>query len=155
MLSFNEGRAMRNVSSLICGQRRHPRILIRAFSVRLQNHWILQNVSMACKGPGDSLCMRRMFWICAFLCTIMLLIGALFQLLTQNMNIFLISAQKICCGYSLEAPLRGAFNDYIQRIFLCKKIRKIFILTLSTAVLPIAISFYIMINKKEFGYFAH
>ena len=31
--------------------------------------------------------------------------------------IFLISAQKIGCGYSLEPPRRGGSNDYTQSMF--------------------------------------
>ena len=31
-------------------------------------------------------------------------------------NIFLIPPQKICCGYSLEAPWRGASNEYPQHM---------------------------------------
>ena len=33
-------------------------------------------------------------------------------------NIFLTSPQKIYCGYSLEAPRRGASNEYPQHMFL-------------------------------------
>ena len=32
-------------------------------------------------------------------------------------NIFLISAQNIDCGYSLEPPCRGGSNEYPQPIF--------------------------------------
>ena len=38
--------------------------------------------------------------------------------------IFLISAQNIDCGYSLEPPRRGGFNEYPQSIFWAE-IRKI------------------------------
>ena len=31
--------------------------------------------------------------------------------------IFLISAQNIDCGYSLEPPLRGGSNEYLQSMF--------------------------------------
>ena len=37
----------------------HPRSLVRAFTVRQQNHWILQNVWMESEGPGGTLRMRR------------------------------------------------------------------------------------------------
>ena len=47
-------------------QTAHPHSLIRAFTVRFQNHWILQNVWMESKDPDDTLCMHRMIWICAF-----------------------------------------------------------------------------------------
>ena len=33
-------------------------------------------------------------------------------------NIFLISAQNIDCGYSLEPPRRGGYNEYAQSMFL-------------------------------------
>ena len=32
-------------------------------------------------------------------------------------NIFLISAQNIDCGYSLEPPIRGGSNEYPQSMF--------------------------------------
>ena len=31
--------------------------------------------------------------------------------------IFLISAQNIDCGYTLEPPHRGGFNEYLQSMF--------------------------------------
>ena len=34
--------------------------------------------------------------------------------------IFLISAQKIDCGYSLEPPLQGGSNEYPQSMFLAE-----------------------------------
>ena len=36
----------------------------------------------------------------------------------KNSDIFLISAQNIDCGYSLEPPQRGGSNDYPQSMFL-------------------------------------
>ena len=40
----------------------------------------------------------------------------------KNANIFLISAQNIDCGYSLEPPRRGGSNKYQQSMFLsCNK----------------------------------
>ena len=45
-----------------------------------------------------------------------------FQL--KNANIFLISAQNIDCGYSLEPPRRGGSNEYPQSMFWAE-IRKI------------------------------
>ena len=41
----------------------HPRSLIRAFTVRLQNHWIQQNIWMESKDTNDTLRMRRMIWL--------------------------------------------------------------------------------------------
>ena len=41
-----------------------------------------------------------------------------FQLI--NFDIFLIFAQNIDCGYSLEPPRRGGSNEYPQSMFLSK-----------------------------------
>ena len=41
----------------------HARSLIRIFTVRWQNHWIIQNVWMNGKDPDDTLRMRRMIWM--------------------------------------------------------------------------------------------
>ena len=38
----------------------------------------------------------------------------------KNANIFLISAQNIDCGYSLEPPQRGGSNEYPQSMFLSR-----------------------------------
>ena len=38
----------------------------------------------------------------------------------KNSNIFLISAQNIDCGYSLEPPRRGGSNEYPQSMFLSR-----------------------------------
>ena len=35
----------------------------------------------------------------------------------KNCDIFLISAQNIDCGYSLESPQRGGSNEYPQSMF--------------------------------------
>ena len=35
----------------------------------------------------------------------------------KNSDIFLISAQNIDCGYSLEPPQRGGSNEYPQSMF--------------------------------------
>ena len=35
----------------------------------------------------------------------------------KNSNIFLVSAQNIDCGYSLEPPRRGGSNEYPQSMF--------------------------------------
>ena len=42
----------------------------------------------------------------------------------KNSDIFLISAQNIDCGYSLEPPRRGGSNEYLQSMFWAE-IRKI------------------------------
>ena len=38
----------------------------------------------------------------------------------KNSDIFLISAQNIDCGYSLEPPRRGGSNEYAQSMFLSR-----------------------------------
>ena len=38
----------------------------------------------------------------------------------KNSDIFLISAQNIDCGYSLEPPQRGGSNEYPQSMFLSR-----------------------------------
>ena len=37
---------------------------------------------------------------------------------SKNSDIFPISAQNIDCGYSLEPPRQGGFNEYPQSMFL-------------------------------------
>ena len=38
----------------------------------------------------------------------------------KNLGIFLIFAQNIDCGYTLEPPRRGGSNEYIQSMFWSK-----------------------------------
>ena len=47
--------------------------------------------------------------------------------LPENLYFFLFPEENICCGYSLEAPHRGASNEYPQHVFFEKK--KIFLAT--------------------------
>ena len=42
-----------------------------------------------------------------------------------QVNIFLISHENIHCGYSLEAPRRGASNEYPQHMFLWRNTKNI------------------------------
>ena len=43
----------------------------------------------------------------------------------KKVRIFLLFLNKnICCGYSLEAPRRGASNEYPQHIFLLRNNKK-------------------------------
>ena len=44
----------------------------------------------------------------------------------KNANIFLISAQNIDCGYSLELPQRGGSTEYPQSMFLSRNKKKIY-----------------------------
>ena len=39
---------------------------------------------------------------------------------------FVISQQKIWCGYSLEIPRQGAFSEYPHHMFFPREIRKLF-----------------------------
>ena len=41
-------------------------------------------------------------------------------------DIFLIFAQKIDCGYTLEPPHRGDFNEYPQSMFWSKKMKNMY-----------------------------
>ena len=43
----------------------------------------------------------------------------------RGINYFLISAQNIDCGYSLEPPRRGGSNDYPQSMFLIRSMKNI------------------------------
>ena len=38
----------------------------------------------------------------------------------KSFDIFLVFAQNIDCGYTLEPPLRGGSNEYPQSMFLSK-----------------------------------
>ena len=42
-----------------------------------------------------------------------------------SVNIFLISPENICCGYSLEAPQQGASDEYSQHMFLWRNKKNI------------------------------
>ena len=62
--------------------------------------------------------------------------------------IFLISAQNIDCGYSLEPPRRGGSNEYPQSMF-CAEIRKI------SEFLPenfqfLVVKFSVYLNRRVF-----
>ena len=52
----------------------------------------------------------------------------------KNLDIFLIFAQNIDCGYTLEPPRRGGSNEYPQSMFWGKNKKKIGI-SLHTPVL--------------------
>ena len=62
----------------------------------------------------------------------------------KSIDIFLISAQKICCGYSLEVPHWGASNEYPQYTFFCAGINKYYLDTplLSGAMTRSVVSTY-------------
>ena len=88
--------------------------LIRAFTVLHQNHWILQNVWIESKGPDDTLDTLRKHTYSNIL---KILRPKNENFLIKNSSGFLISAQNIDCGYSLELPRRGGSNEYPQSKF--------------------------------------
>ena len=62
--------------------------------------------------------------------------------------IFLISAQKTDCGYSLELPCRGSSNEYPQSIFWAKLWKNIRIFYLKSQFLVVKYSIYL--NRHVF-----
>ena len=67
---------------------------------------------------------------------------------TRVYIIFLISAQNIDCGYSLEPPRRGGSNEYPQSMFWAEiwKISEFF----SWKVSVLEVKFYIYLNRRVF-----
>ena len=63
--------------------------------------------------------------------------------------IFLISAQTIDCGYSLEPPRRGGSNEYPQSMF-CAEIWKLSEFFLSENIQFLEIKFSIYLNRRVF-----
>ena len=63
--------------------------------------------------------------------------------------IFLISAQNIDCGYSLEPPRRGGSNEYPQSMF-CAEVWKISEFFLSENFQFLEIKFSIYLNRHVF-----
>ena len=49
-----------------------------------------------------------------------------FFFIKRELIFFLFLDENICCGYSLEAPRRGASNEY-HNIWFCREIRKILV----------------------------
>ena len=45
---------------------------------------------------------------------------------SKSIDIFSYFSTKTCCGYSLEAPLRGASNEYPQQMFLWRNKKNIY-----------------------------
>ena len=92
----------------------HSRSLIRAFSVRKQNYWILQNVWMESKGPDVALRMHRMTWscaICAYL-KVLCLLSRPAETLPNNLHFVsspcIFKAGQISC--SAELSMKQSFN---------------------------------------------
>ena len=92
------------------GQSVHPHSLIRACAVRYPNRWKLQNVSMESKCRDAS--RKHTYIILTPLNFYIVKLG-----FTGVYIIFLISAQNIDCGYSLEPPRQGGSNEYPQSMF--------------------------------------
>ena len=63
--------------------------------------------------------------------------------------IFLISAQTIDCGYSLEPPRRGGSNEYPQSMFLSRNM-KIIRVVLSKKIQFLEVKFSIYLNRRVF-----
>ena len=55
-----------------------------------------------------------------------LLIRHFFQ--SKSIDIFLISLQNLCCGYSLEAPHRDFSNEYLQYMFSCRNQKNFYLI---------------------------
>ena len=66
--------------------------------------------------------------------------------------IFLISAQNIDCGYSLEPPRRGGSNEYSQSMFLSRNMKNIRIFYLKIFNL-LVVKFSIYLNRHVFVMF--
>ena len=73
---------------------------------------------------------------------------------TGEYIIFLISAQNIDCGYSLEPPRRGGSNEYLQFMFWAEiwKSLEFFIWKLSFFFL--VVKFWVYLNRFVFVMFA-
>ena len=71
----------------------------------------------------------------------------------KRIDIFLISPQKICCGYSLEAPCQGASNEY-HNICFCGQITKILCgcFFLSGVMIP---KIYLKMNRHKYHFIKH
>ena len=69
--------------------------------------------------------------------------------LTGVYTIFLISAQNIDCGYSLEPPRRGGSNEYPQSIFWAE-IRKISNFFYLKILFFLVVKFSIYLNRRVF-----
>ena len=63
--------------------------------------------------------------------------------------IFLISAQNIDCGYSLESPRRGGSNEYHTIYVLCRNMKNIRIFYLKIFIF-LVVKFLIELNRRVF-----
>ena len=63
--------------------------------------------------------------------------------------IFLISAQNIDCGYSLEPPRRGGSNEYLQSMFLIRSMKNIRVFVSENSQF-LEVKFYIYLNRRVF-----
>ena len=90
----------------------------QSFTVRSQNHWTLQNKSMESKCQDEALSMRItktcLYYFDPPLKPHFYIVKLGF---TGVYIIFLISAQNIDCGHSLESPRRFGSNEYPQSMF--------------------------------------
>ena len=86
----------------------HTRSLIRAFAVRKQKQWILQNVWMESKSLDDTLRIHRMISICAFLGHFR---RHFFAWLAHIPSIFWICKQKPCLNCVWISPFDHGFRQ--------------------------------------------
>ena len=63
--------------------------------------------------------------------------------------IFLMSAQNIDCGYSLEPPHRGGSNEYPQSMFWAKNMKNIRIFYLKIFIF-LVVKFWVYLNRHVF-----
>ena len=73
---------------------------------------------------------------------------ALFFFNHKILTFFLFLQENVCCGYSMKAPWRAAYNEYPQHMFLCRNTNNI-----STIVYPLlsgamSESYYFHFHKK-------
>ena len=70
-----------------------------------------------CLASGRLLVQSQLYYVTSDIA----LVKAFFFFQSKSIDIFLISPRKQYCGYSLEAPRRGASNEYPQHMFSWRK----------------------------------
>ena len=72
-------------------------------------------------------------WLNSKKCRSKFLIRCYFQ--SKSIDNFLISPGNICCGYLLEAPGRGTFNEYQQHMFLWRNKKNTYLIPMRSDAL--------------------
>ena len=67
---------------------------------------------------------------------------------TRVYIIFLISAQHVECGYSLEPPRRGGSNEYQQSMFLSRNMKNMSFFYLKNFQFFLEVKFSIYLNRR-------